>query len=119
MRDLKIDRSGYRRRLLAKLLAAFTSVLVFASPGFAQDGTGVPPSNAQSRTFGVGWDCNIGFREVGGTCAAIDIPENAYATGRSYGTGWACRRGFEETAVGTCAAIFVPENAFLRSSGYG
>ena len=119
MRHLEIDRSGFRRRLFAALLAVFATALVITGPGFAQDGTGAPPDNAQNRTYGNGWDCNIGYREYDGACAALDIPENAYATGRSYGTGWACQRGFEETAGGTCAAIFVPENAFLRSSGFG
>ena len=119
MRDLKIDRSGFRRRVFAILLAAYAVVYLFVTAGFAQDGTGLPPENAQNRTYGAGWDCNIGYREDDGSCAALDLPENAYATGRSYGTGWACRRGFVETAGGICAEIFVPENAFLRSSGYG
>ncbi|MEL7081125.1 MAG: hypothetical protein AAGK82_06910, partial [Pseudomonadota bacterium] len=60
----------------------------------AQDGVGLPPEDAQKRSYGSGWNCNLGFRVVDGNCVPLDVPENAFATGRSYGTGWACRRGF-------------------------
>ncbi len=89
-----------------------------AFPVFAQDGTGPTPQNAQARSYGGGWLCDLGYRVEGAECLALDIPEHAYATGRFYGTGWECRRGFEEVNGMSCNPIPVPANAFLRSSGY-
>jgi hypothetical protein len=71
-------------------------IAFLAFPVLAQDGTGPMPENAEARSYGGGWDCDLGYRVEGEECVAIDIPENAYATGRSYGSGWACRRGYEE-----------------------
>ncbi|MEO0917829.1 MAG: hypothetical protein AAFY31_12745, partial [Pseudomonadota bacterium] len=105
-------------RLLVALFLATGAVALNSTATYAQDGVGTPPENAQKRSYGSGWNCNIGYRVNDGICIELDIPENAYATGRSYGTGWACRRGFEEMDGKVCVAIFVPENAFLRSSGY-
>ncbi len=51
----------------------------------AQAPPGGVPENAQARSYGTGWSCNLGYRESDGACAAIDIPEFAYATNRSYG----------------------------------
>lgn len=107
------------RARLFQRMAALAGVIAFvAFPLLAQDGTGPTPENAQTRNYGGGWDCQLGYRVDGEGCVAIDVPENAYATGRSYGLGWACRRGYEEVGGVSCEAIPVPENAFLRSSGF-
>ena len=104
--------------LIARMAAVAGVIASMAFPVIAQDGTGPMSPNAQSRGYGGGWDCDLGYRVEGTECLALDIPENAYATGRSYGSGWACRRGFEEIGGTACQPIPVPENAFLRSSGY-
>ena len=110
------------RRPLAGLIArtaAMASVVAwFAFPVLAQDGTGTMPENAQPRSYGDGWVCDLGYRVEGVECLALDIPEHAYPTGRSYGTGWECDRGYEEANGISCNPIPVPANAFLRSSGY-
>ncbi|SIO54905.1 hypothetical protein SAMN05444722_3431 [Rhodovulum sp. ES.010] len=99
--------------------AAITALLtVWAFPVLAQDGTGPLPENAEVRSYGGGWHCTLGYRVNAGDCVAIDVPDNAYATGRSYGAGWACKRGYQEVGGASCEAIPVPENAFLRSSGF-
>jgi hypothetical protein len=109
-----------KQTLARALLSAATLIviLVLALPALAQDGTGPAPENAEVRTYGVGWDCAPGYRLDDAACAAIDFPENAYATGRSYGEGWECRRGYRDVGGVSCEAIPVPENAHLRSSGY-
>lgn len=108
------------RARLVERMAALAGVIAFvAFPVLAQDGTGPTPENAESRDYGGGWDCRLGYRVNGEGCVAIHVPDNAYATGRSYGSGWACRRGYEEVGGVSCAAIPVPDNAFLRSSGFG
>ena len=108
-----------RPHLAALLMAVAGTIAFLAFPVFAQDGTGPMPENAEARNYGGGWDCSLGYRVDGAECAAIDVPENAYATGRSSGSGWACKRGYEETGGSSCEKIHVPENAFLRASGYG
>lgn len=105
-------------RPISKLAVVAGVIASMAFPVFAQDGTGPMPDNAEARSYGGGWNCDLGYRVEGAECLALDIPENAYATGRSYGLGWACRRGYEEAEGTSCEAIPVPENAFLRSSGY-
>lgn len=105
-------------RLIARTAAIAGVIASFAFPVLAQDGTGPMPENAQPRSYGGGWVCDLGFRVEGAECLPLDIPEHAYPTGRSYGTGWECDRGYEEVDGTSCNPIPVPANAFLRSSGY-
>ena len=88
------------------------------SHALAQAPSGEVPENAQAKSYGTGWSCNPGYRESDGACAAIDIPEFAYATNRSYGSGWKCSHGFEEVD-GSCAPIRVPANAYLDAVAGG
>jgi hypothetical protein len=105
-------------RLIAGTAVIAGAVASFAFPVLAQDGTGPMPENAQPRSYGGRWTCDLGYRVEGAECLALDIPEHAYPTGRSYGSGWACDRGYEEVAGRSCNPIPMPANAFLRSSGY-
>lgn len=105
-------------RLLARGGALAGVIAALAFPALAQDGTGPVPENGSARSYGSGWECNLGYRVDGDDCLAIDIPEHAYATGQSYGSGWACRRGFEQVGRASCIPIEIPENAFLESAGY-
>ncbi|MEO1019550.1 MAG: hypothetical protein AAFY56_17955, partial [Pseudomonadota bacterium] len=95
------------------LVAGLMAVALIAS---AQSSAANIPENARAKAYGDGWECEAGFREREGACAAISIPENAYPTGRPYGSGWECRRGFSEYE-GACGAIEVPANGFLNASG--
>ncbi len=109
---------GPLARLIAKTGCIVAALGALAGPAIAQDGTGPVPPNAQLRSYGGGWDCNLGYRIDGTVCSQVDVPENAYPTGRSYGKGWKCRRGYQETGGATCEPIYVPDNAFLRSAGH-
>ena len=101
---------AFSRTLL--LLATLT-----AAPGFLHaQGRAVIPEHATAKTYGTGWDCERGYQRVGGGCAAIQLPANAYLTPTSYGRPWECRRGFR-VAAQSCAAIEVPPNAYLESNG--
>ena len=104
-------------RLIARTAAIAGVIASLAFPVLAQDGTGPMPENAQPRSYGSGWVCDLGYRVEGDECLALDIPEHAYPTGRSYGTGWECDRGYEEVGGTSCNPIPVPANAFLRSYG--
>lgn len=119
---LRHDRKATKRplsRLIARMIAVAAAIASISFPVFAQDGTGPLPQNAHSRSYDGGWDCDLGYRVMSAECQALDIPNNAYATGRTYGSGWACHRGYTEAGGTSCEAIPVPDNAFLRASGYG
>jgi hypothetical protein len=105
-------------RLIARMVLVGSVISSIAFPVIAQDATGPMPPNAQMRTYGDGWVCDLGYRAAGGECLSLDIPEHAFPTGRSYGTGWACSRGYQEVDGSVCAAVPVPANAFLRPAGY-
>jgi hypothetical protein len=118
LKNLKKSMTRSRLSRIA-LLAVLTGVVSsMAFPIFAQDGTGPLPNNAEARKYGGGWNCTLGYRVSHAKCIAIEVPENAYATGRSYGTGWACRRGYEDAGGISCKAIPIPKNAFLTPSGF-
>ncbi|MFD2816007.1 hypothetical protein ACFSYD_19070 [Paracoccus aerius] len=100
-------------------MSSLTGIIVFvALPVLAQDGTGPTPKNAQVRSYGSGWTCDLGYRVDGADCLKLVVPENADATGRSSGTGWSCRHGYEEVSRTSCQPVVVPANAFLQSSGH-
>lgn len=105
-------------RLIARMAVIAGVIASFGFPVLAQDGTGPMPQNAQARSYGAGWVCDLGYRVDGAECLALDIPEHAYPTGRSYGTGWTCDRGYAVVARG-CMPIAVPANAYLTNASYG
>jgi hypothetical protein len=76
------------------------------------------PENTHAETYGTGWECNRGFSETDGACAAIQVPANAYPTSLSYGRGWDCKRGYREIH-NTCNAVEIPASAYLNASGNG
>lgn len=86
-------------------------------PALAQT-TSLPlPENASPKSYGEGWECNIGYRLNEEACLAIVVPENAYETKRTYGSGWECLHGFRQTNESECAAVIVPDGGFLDPSG--
>ena len=118
MRHLKEPARHPLARLISRMAVVAGVIASMSFPILAQDGTGPLPQNAQARSYGGGWVCDLGFRVEGSECLALDVPEHAYPTGRSHGTGWECYRGYEEVNEIFCNPIPVPANAFLRSSGY-
>ena len=107
-------------RIFAPLLASCVAALIaFAggqgTPSFAQTAAQIP-ANAHSKSFGGGWNCDLGYRRANGGCKGIVVPENAYPTSKSYGRGWECKHGHTESAEG-CTPIQVPKNAYLTPTG--
>jgi hypothetical protein len=102
------------------ILCMTGSVLLVGIPGqaLAQATTGQIPENAEPRSYGDGWRCNPGYRESNDACAAIEIPENGYATSSSFGTGWECSYGFKESNS-SCTPVRVPANAHVDYSENG
>jgi len=62
----------------------------------AQAGSVELPDNARAKGYGSGWECERGYREDNGSCAAIGVPANAYLTNTSYGGGWECNRPYRK-----------------------
>jgi hypothetical protein len=58
--------------------------------------------------------CTIGFRRMGTTCVAVEIPENA--TLDLTGHNWTCKQGFYRQER-SCVAVAVPANASLDATG--
>ena len=75
------------------------------------------PENASAKSYGDGWQCNVGYRLTNETCAAIVVPDNAYETNRTYGSGWECHHGFRKVDGTACIAVVVPDGGFLDPSG--
>lgn len=59
-----------------------------------------------------------GYREVDGSCVAIQIPANGYYVDSSSGSGWDCDRGFRAVKE-ACVAVVVLENAHLKTTRTG
>lgn len=98
-------------------LGLIAAVLLYALPAFAQSTAPPMPENASAKSYGDGWECNIGFRLNENSCVAVVVPQNAYDTNRSYGSGWECLHGFRKTDEAACVAVEVPEGGFLDPSG--
>jgi hypothetical protein len=86
-----------------------------AANGSRNDSVGIP-ANAHAKSYGSGWECDLGFREANGKCAVVQVPANAYRIASSYGRGWECSRGYRRSGA-ACEAIKIPVNAFLNSYG--
>lgn len=78
----------------------------------------VVPAGGYLDPTGVKWRCLRGYRETGGACERIALPDHAYLTDDTFGSDWACERGYKKTSD-DCVAIVVPENAFLNPANYG
>jgi hypothetical protein len=81
----------------------------------AQDDPGEAPPHAHLKRYGVGWECDRGYRKTGDTCVAVEVPPNGYLS--SFGDGWDCDRGYRKTGD-TCVVVHVPSNGHLVSSGH-
>ena len=103
--------------VMALCVGSILAVMLFVLPAFAQTNALLMPENASARSYGDGWECNIGFRLNENACVAVIVPQNAYATNRSYGSGWQCLHSFRRTDDAACVAVEVPEGGFLDPSG--
>lgn len=103
--------------VMALFIGSIIAVLLFALPVFAQTASQPMPENASAKSYGDGWECNIGFRLNESTCVAAIVPQNAYDTNRTYGSGWECLHGFRRTDETACVAVEVPEGGYLDPSG--
>ena len=64
--------SRMRRPCAISIHALFLLALLAAAPGvvFAQGGSVGMPDNAHAKSYGSGWECDQGYREVKGTQSA-------------------------------------------------
>lgn len=99
------------------LVGAILAVFLSALTALAQNTIQPMPENASAKSYGGGWECNVGFRQSGTICFAVIVPDNAYSTNRTYGLGWECLRGFRKTEDANCIAVKVPEGGYLDPSG--
>ncbi|MSO80622.1 MAG: hypothetical protein EXQ97_03060 [Alphaproteobacteria bacterium] len=55
------------------------------------------PANARAteRSYGRGWECRYGFRQIEDACVAVKAPEHAFLD--PSGDRWKCGRGFVQT----------------------
>lgn len=102
---------------MALFMGSIIAVMLFVLPAFAQSAALPIPENASAKSYGDGWECNIGFRLSENACVAVIVPQNAYDTNRSYGSGWECLHGFRRTDDAACIAVEVPEGGNLDPSG--
>ena len=77
----------YKSKLSTYLLIIFS--LFAVTPGYVNAKNDVVdlPENATAKSYGTGWNCNVGYRKKNNACDAVIIPSNAYPTNKTYGTG--------------------------------
>ena len=72
------------------------------------------PENAHVKRYGVGWECDWGYRTAAQSCEAITVPAHAHLD--AFGGRWECDRGYRKVNE-ACASVEVPPHAFLNSRG--
>lgn len=98
------------------MVAPLALLLVMASSAAAErTGPVVVPENgyATGASYGSGWKCSFGFREVRDACVEVVVPANGFLD--EAGSRWQCTRGYRQ-AREECLAIPVPENGYLTES---
>ena len=98
-------RIGRLRAVSIHSLVLLAILAVMPGDLFAQASPIGIPENAHSKSYGGGWECNRGYRQVNRACSVIKLPTNAYLTDSSYGQGWECSWGYYCSAKrerGTC-----------------
>ena len=114
----EIPMSRLRRPPVIFIFSLFVLALVAVALGVvnAQSGSVRVPDNAHATGYGSGWECDRGYRQVKGACAAVKLPANAYLKNSTFGNGWECNWGYRQVDK-SCVAIKVPLNAYLNSFG--
>ncbi len=98
---------------------AFAFLFSSSMQSFAQSEASSIPENSHTKSYGIGWECNRGFKSDGGKCSPITVPENARLSDRSYGKGWECHYGYKEDGGKSCNKTVVPEGGYLDAYGDG
>ncbi len=104
-------------RAMMLFTAMAIAILQISLPVSAQSVSVAMPENAHAKSYGDGWECDIGFRDEDEMCLPIVVPQNAYQTNRIYGAGWECMHGFKSDGNTACAEVIVPEGGYLDPSG--
>ena len=78
--------SSYGSLILVLFLAFGSS----AAP--TQDDPGEAPPHAHLKRYGVGWECDRGYRKSADSCVTVEVPANAHL-GFS-GRNWECDPGY-------------------------
>ncbi|WP_189639090.1 hypothetical protein [Paramylibacter ulvae] len=105
------------KRLLSILIGFVCALNIFSSSVLAQISIETVPKHAHAKSYGDGWECDIGYRIKDSGCFAVFVPENGLLTNRSYGPGWECHHGYKETKAAACVKVDVPLGGFLAPSG--
>ena len=108
-KEAQVKGKSYRT---ATCLALFWALSVLPYAALADDSLADVPENAHTKSYGTGWECDPGYREMGDHCAAVAVPANAFSTNSSYGSGWDCNRGYIKGSD-SCTAVSVPPHARL------
>jgi hypothetical protein len=74
------------------------------------------PAHAHRISWGIGWDCDSGYRRGGNRCIPVIVPENGILD--YSGHGWVCEWGYRRVG-NRCIPVIVPENGVLDYSGHG
>ncbi len=106
------------RSIALGIAIALSGAVAAQATSSAKDAAGNMPKNASPKSYGIGWECDRGYRADEGRCMPVKIPMNAYATKSSFGRVWNCKRGYARKND-TCAEIEVPEHGYLNSDGDG
>ena len=72
---------------------------------FAQGSSAAMPENARANSYGSGWECDRGYRNVDQACVVVMVPQNGYLN--TSGDRWECDRGYRRVKE-SCVAIKVP-----------
>ena len=107
-----------RRCLFTLALTALALFAIVLGERHAHGDPGPIPENAREKGYGTGWECKPGYLLKDGACAAVVVPENAYAASTSFSPGWMCARGFLSDG-NACKGIEIPDNAYLSPTGSG
>lgn len=98
--------------VMTRLLSSLSIVVATLFWGWPQSSNAqIIPQNAHVEKYGLGWECNRGYREVKGKCQEVRVPKYGYATGRSFDQGWDCLRGYIRNEE-RCVLVKVPAHAF-------
>ena len=108
------------RRRIGAIGAALLLSMLAIGPRVALAGSGSAaiPRNAHANSYGPGWQCDNGHRQVGSSCVAIEAPAHSYPVDASFGRGWQCRYGYRAIEE-ACVAIKVPANGYLADDTDG
>lgn len=104
------------RQAVARALSLLLCLFLLPTSALAQGAVADIPAHAHAKSYGIGWECDWGYRAVEGSCEAITIPARAHLD--PFGGRWNCDRGYRDIDEG-CVPVEVPPHAFLNSSGHG